>query len=146
MNQKSLCSLIFIILCFFKSAHAEDSPLLIENAWIAEAPPVSKVMVAYMTIKNMGTKTIEIISAKSEIYSSIEFHETVHKDGIASMLRHKSLRILPNKSIELKRGGQHFMLFNPTKALKAGDMVNIRISTTDDICQTILVPVKKSQY
>lgn len=146
MKHKALIPLLLIILCFFKSAYANDSTLLVENAWIAEAPPVSKVMVAYMTLKNTGQKAIEIVSAESDLYSSIEFHETVHEDGIAKMMRHSSLSIEPNKSLQLKRGSLHLMLFNPTKRLEAGDTVSIRITTGDNISQTILVPVKKAQY
>jgi len=138
--------LFLIILGFFKPTYADDSALLIENSWIAEAPPVSKVMVAYMTLKNTGAETIEIIAAESENYSSIEFHETVHEDGLARMIRHDSLKILPGQSLQLKRGGPHLMLFNPTKRLKAGDHVSIRLSTKDNICQTISVPVKKTQF
>ena len=101
----------------------QNPGLVIQDAWIAEAPPVSKVMVAYMTVKNTGPTAIEIIRAESEIYSSIEFHETVHEDGMARMIRHDSLNISANSRLELKRGGPHLMLFNPVKVLKAGDTV-----------------------
>lgn len=146
MNHKPLSYSLLIILCFFKSAYASDSALLVENAWIAEAPPVSKVMVAYMTLSNPGDELIEIIAAESDNYSSIEFHETVHEDGLAKMMRHDSLKILPKKSLQLKRGGQHLMLFNPTKRLKAGDIVTIQLMMKNDICQTVSIPVKKAQF
>ena len=146
MNYKRLACHFFIILCCFKSAYATDSALLVENAWIAEAPPVSKVMVAYMTLKNTGVEPVEIVAAKSDLFSSIEFHETIHEDGMAKMVRHNSLNIPPEKSLQLKRGGQHLMLFNPAKPLKAGDTVNIRLVTKDDICQNVSVTVRKAQF
>ena len=146
MNHKPLSYSLLIILCFFKSAYASDSALLVENAWIAEAPPVSKVMVAYMTLSNPGDELIEIIAAESDNYSSIEFHETVHEDGLAKMVRHDSLKILPRKSLQLKRGGPHLMLFNPTERLKAGDIVTIQLMMKNDICQTVSIPVKKAQF
>lgn len=146
MRYKQPTFLLIIILCFFKSVYANDSTLSIENAWIAEAPPVSKVMVAYMTLKNTGSKHIEIISAESDAYSSIEFHQTIHEDGLVKMIRHSDLRIEPNTSMQLKRGGMHLMLFNPKKRLKAGDIINIRLSTKDNIGQTVSVTVKKALY
>ena len=146
MNHKPLNYLLLIILCFFKSAFANDSGLLVENAWIAEAPPVSKVMVAYMTLSNPGEDIIEIIAAESDNYSSIEFHETIHEDGLAKMIRHGSLKILPRKSLQLKRGGKHLMLFNPTERLKAGDIVTIQLMMKNDIYQTVSIPVKKAQF
>ncbi|MBT8118265.1 MAG: copper chaperone PCu(A)C [Gammaproteobacteria bacterium] len=123
-----------------------DATLIIQDAWIAEAPPVSKVMVAYMTIKNTGTSALEITRAESENYSSIEFHETIHEDGMARMVRHGSLKIPANSKLELKRGGPHLMLFNPVKALRAGDMVEIILTTKDNITKTITVIVKKAQF
>jgi len=90
--------------------------ITIDNAWIAEAPPNAHVMVGYMTINNNSAQAIEIIKASTNIYSSIEFHETVHKDGMASMRRYDSLQVPANGSVQLKPGGKHMMLFNPKKA------------------------------
>ena len=125
--------------------HANNIPLTIEDAWIAEAPPVSKVMVAYMSIKNTGSDDLEIIHAESDVYSSIEFHETIHEDDMARMIRHDSLQIDANSSIELKRGGPHLMLFNPARRLKAGDEVEIELTLYNRQTITISVPVKKAQ-
>ncbi len=146
---KSIISLLFLIFAFPALLSANESSatgLVIEDAWIAEAPPVSKVMVAYMTIKNTGSEEIEIIRAESELYSSIEFHETVHEDGMARMFRYSSLTIPANGSIQLQRGGKHFMLFNPKKPLKAADNVTIKLSINNGQIKTITVPVKKSQF
>lgn len=150
MNNKHLNSLLLIILCFFatffKPVYADEPNLLVENAWISEAPPVSRVMVAYMTLKNTGEQAIEIVRAESDVYSSIEFHETIHQDGMARMVRYDSLKIAANKKLELKRGGAHLMLFNPTRRLKAGDTVSIKFTTKDNTSKTILVNVKKAQF
>jgi copper(I)-binding protein len=146
MNSKNLASLILLISGFINPVFADETSLIIENAWIAEAPPVSKVMVAYMTVKNTGPKAIEIIRAESDLYSSIEFHETIHEDGMARMIRHDSLIISANNRLELKRGGPHLMLFNPTKRLNAGDTVNIKFTTKNNITKTVAVAVKKAQF
>ncbi|MBE9564462.1 MAG: copper chaperone PCu(A)C [Proteobacteria bacterium] len=120
--------------------------LTIDNAWVAEAPPVSKVMVAYLTISNMGYKAITITNAESELYSSIEFHETIHENGMARMVRHDELVVPASSSLELKRGGKHLMLFNPSRRLKVDDTVTIKLTTTNGTIKTISVPVKKAQY
>jgi len=143
MNNKILFTVILFISIFNFQVYANDSSLEIEGAWISEAPPVSKVMVAYMTIKNTGAQDIEITLAESDIYSSIEFHETVHRDGMARMIRHGSLTIPANGSIQLKRGGKHLMMFNPVKHLKAGDTVSIIFTTQNNMKKTVVVDVKK---
>jgi len=150
MKYKSLKPLFLIILCLFaysfKPVYAKDASLSVENAWISEAPPVSRVMVAYMTLANTGSQAIEIVRAESDSYSSIEFHEPVHQDGMARMVRHDSLNIAANNKLELKRGGPHLMLFNPSKQLKAGDTVAIKFTTKNNTSKTIVVNVKKAQF
>lgn len=142
-----LSKLLFLsLLGLAHLAHGVDAPLVIEDAWIVEAPPVSKVMVAYLTIKNTGSKELEIIRAESEIYSSIEFHETRHENDMARMIRHESLVIPTDTSLQLKPGGQHLMLFNPTKALKAGDCVEVVFTLKDGSTVSIDISVKKAKY
>lgn len=103
-------------------------------------------MVAYLTIKNPGNAAIEITRAESNSYSSIEFHETDYADGMARMLRHDSLTIPANGELQLKRGGQHLMLFNPTKHFKAGEEIEVTFTLKDGSNYTIKVPVKKAQF
>lgn len=146
MKVKILITLLVSFFSFINMAAADVSSLSVENAWVAEAPPVSKVMVGYMTIINSGKEDLEITAAESELYSSIEFHETVYQDGMAGMVRHKSLRIPAGERLELKRGGPHLMLFNPVKHLIAGDTVKIKFSTKNQATKTISVAVTKARY
>ena len=129
---------------FAGQTQADNHPLIIEDAWIAEAPPVSKVMVAYMSIKNTGSEDLEIIHAESDVYSSIEFHETIHEDDMARMVRHDSLQIDAGSKLELRRGGPHLMLFNPVRRLTAGDTVDIELTLYNRQTFTITVPVKRA--
>lgn len=137
-----------------REAATEDTRLQITQAWIAEAPPVSRVMVAYMTISNDTAQDIVITKADSELYSSIEFHETIHEDGLAKMIRHDHLTIPAKGKLELKRGGAHMMLFNPKARLTTGDAVDLELSyqagsgndAKQSLIKTISVPVKKAQY
>jgi copper(I)-binding protein len=149
MNSKIPTLIILFISGLFSSMYAAaldiEEQLVIENAWIAEAPPVSRVMVAYMTLKNTGPKAMEIVRATSDTYSSIEFHETIEKDGMATMIRHESLTVSANNGLELKRGGPHLMLFNPVRPLTAGDTVNITFATKNNTARTVTVAVKKAR-
>jgi copper(I)-binding protein len=146
MKNKTFANLLLFVVSLTGAAFAEEANLLVEDAWIAEAPPVSKVMVAYLTIINPGEEPIDITRAESDMYSSIEFHETRYEDGMARMISHDSLHIAPGSRLELKRGGPHFMLFNPTKHLSAGDSVNITLTTKNNETKTVSIPVKKAQF
>lgn len=150
--MKNLVTLLTVLIINFSPVgHANEASsttdaLTIDNAWIAEAPPVSKVMVAYLTINNKSNKAITITKAESELYSSIEFHETIHENGMARMVRYDELIIPASSSFELKRGGKHLMLFNPSRRLKVGDTVTIKLTTANGTIKIISVPVKKAQY
>jgi len=146
MNKKIFIAMLLLLTSLSSLAVAAEAELSIEDAWIAEAPPVSKVMVAYMTIINTGSQAVDIVNAESDVYSSIEFHETRYEDGMARMIRHESLNIPAGERLVLKRGGPHFMLFNPAKHLVAGDTVTIRLSTQNNETKTVSIPVKKAQY
>ena len=144
INLKIL-ALLSLLSIFLLSACTDKPYLDIQNAWIAEAPPVSKVMVAYLTISNETSEQIEIVRAESDLYSSIEFHETVHENGMARMIRHQSL-IIPSKSkLILQRGEKHLMLFNPKKTLKANDSVKITFTLSDNSSQSVNINVKKAE-
>lgn len=149
--QKQFLSALTILLSSFTciAESSEDNAIVgldFQHAWIAEAPPVSKVMVAYLTINNRTSKAIELITANSNAYSSIEFHETKHEDGMARMIRHSTLIIPANSSLVLTRGGKHLMLFNPKQRLKDGDTVNIKFTTKNNLEKIVSVIVKKTQH
>ena len=149
MNKNILCSFIFLLAGFAgftSSLQANEANISIKDAWIAEAPPVSKVMVAYLTINNDSDEKITINKAESDAYSKIEFHETIHENGMASMVSYETLIIPAHGRMRLERGGAHFMLFNPKQPLKAGDTVDITLHTTNNASRTFSVPVKKNQY
>lgn len=153
-SRKTTAVVLAFSLFFIQTTHASDQEIdqkadtdfTVGAAWIAEAPPTSSVMVGYMTINNPGAEAIDIISAKSDIYSSIEFHETLHEDGMAKMVRHDSLHIPAHGSLQLKRGGKHLMLFNPATPLKAGDTVSITLTTENNTSKIIRFDVKKAQF
>jgi len=123
---------IFILLLAMAfPSYAGDAALRIDNAWVAEAPPSSRVMVAYMTFINTGAQPVKLVAAASRAFKTVEFHETTEKDGVAGMVYHESLDIPAGGRVELKRGGLHLMLFSPTRALRAGDTVSFRFTTAE---------------
>lgn len=103
-------------------------------------------MVGYVTLANNTAQDATILRAHSPNYSSIEFHETVHEDGMARMVRHDSLVIPANGQLELKRGGKHLMLFNPTAKLKAADEVTITLERQDGTVRDIIFDVRKPDF
>lgn len=137
---------LLLLISPFSTAGADSSSLQITGAWISEAPPSSKVLVAYMEISNSSENAVDLIKVASDMFSSVEMHETVHEDGMARMIRHDSVRIPADEVIRFRRGGRHLMLFNPVKRLKAGDEVRMSLHTSDGNTITMNFPVRKADY
>ncbi|MCW9014015.1 MAG: copper chaperone PCu(A)C [Gammaproteobacteria bacterium] len=93
----------------------------INNAWIREAPPVSKVLAAFMDIDNHASDTVYIIAVESRDFGAIEMHLSKEENGVARMLPQSQLVIPAKGKLMLKPGSYHLMLFRPQKRLKKGD-------------------------
>ena len=126
-------------LCVCTAAHA--ATLEITHAWVREAPPASKVLAAYMAIKNPGDAAVSISGISSPDFESAELHRTVVSEGMARMLHIKQLEIPANATVGLEPGGLHLMLFNPARPLTAGDHVTLTLHLGNDICLIVDTPV-----
>jgi copper(I)-binding protein len=104
-----------------------DSRLEIDDAWIAEAPPVSKVMAAYLEIENKTSEDRQAIAIQCSEFERAEFHLTVDKEGMASMEHQQALHVPANSDLDLEPGGYHVMLYNPARRLLAGDITQCNI-------------------
>lgn len=116
-------SMATLVLLFSPSVFAEG--IAIENAWIREAPPVSRVQAAYAVFNNTSNNDAVLIAASSRAFKKIEFHKTVLENGLTRMLHQKSVTILNKEHVAFKPEGMHMMLFNPVKPLRSGDKINI---------------------
>ena len=124
--MKFLARTLPLLIVTTLSSHSAiaDDKLEIDDAWIAEAPPVSKVMAAYMEIENETAHDRQATSMQCKDFERAEFHRTIDKDGMASMEHQQVLNIPANAELKLKPGGYHIMLFTPARPLKAGDKTN----------------------
>lgn len=116
----------------------------VSDAWIPEAPPVSTVMAAYMTIRNSAADDVKIVAVQSDRFSEIQMHLSIDEDGVARMLPQKALIIPAHGELRLQPGSYHLMLFNPVSPLKAGDRVTLNFSFADGSKLAVVAEVKKA--
>ncbi len=140
----ALPGIVFTAMLLIAPYSFASNAITLENAWISEAPPMSKVMAAYMKIQNPGDRPVEIDKVSSPDFSSIEMHRTVIKDGVASMLREKNIHIPAHGSFEFKPGHYHLMMFNPKKSFRAGDTSQLTFTLASGQSATFKVTVKKA--
>ena len=120
------------------------SELTVNEAWIREPPPVSKVQAAYMLISNPTDKPVELIGASSSFYSRVEFHHTILDKGLARMQQENTLTIPARGEVHLQPEGTHMMLFNPRQPLKAGDNVPFTLTFSNQRRLDVMLVVKKA--
>jgi hypothetical protein len=135
---------IIILVTLISHFAIADDKLEINDAWIAEAPPVSKVMAAYMEIDNETQQDRQAVSMQCREFERAEFHRTVEKDGMASMEHLQVLNIPAESELELEPGGYHIMLFNPARHLLAGDKTRCSMTFDDGTTIAIELEIRKS--
>ncbi len=119
-----------LFLAFNFSSHADDAVIL-EQAWISEAPPTVKVMAAYLTIVNSSDKDMTLLNVDSQQFERVEIHRSIVENDTVSMQKQNQLIIAAGNRLELKPGDFHLMLFNPKTRLQRGDQHSLRFYFAD---------------
>ena len=136
---------VFILLQF-GCGQSQQDPIIVEEAWIREAPPNASAMAGYMHIINRSDQDRNLIAAKSDAFKVIEFHRSVEKDGVYHMVRHKYLPIPAHGKFELKPGDFHLMMISPKQVLRDGDRTSVELIFDDQSTITLDVAVKKAVF
>jgi len=132
-----------LLLLFPMFAQAEF--LEIKDAWVRAAPPNARVMVAYATVKNISTDSIWITGATSDHYKDVQIHETIEKDGLASMIHLNFIKLEAGKSVNFEPGGKHLMLFNANKPSTAGDQIDFNFHLGNGTQEAFTAIVSRNQ-
>jgi periplasmic copper chaperone A len=105
---------------------ARDCRPQVRDGWVRMPPSKTMPMMAgFGRIVNKCATPVNIMSARSPSFGSVELHETRVVDGISRMRPVPELRLPPDGSAVLKPGGMHLMLMQPGAALKAGSKIVI---------------------
>lgn len=109
--------LVFAALCI-----AGRPGVRVEDAWARAIPAVAPVAGGFLTVVNEGGRDDRLLRVESGIAQRIEIHEMRNADGVMRMrLVSDGLPLPAHGRLELKPGGYHLMLIQPTRALREGD-------------------------
>ena len=133
---------VSVVLCPLTFVNAE-SPVVVRDAWVMEAPPGMRVMAAYMTIENSSSNDHVLIQVSSPQFRKVEMHRTVMESGIARMIQQKNMKVEGGKILEFVPGGNHLMLIDPDSQPGKGDKVEIVLIFKDGPRITVVAPVQK---
>jgi copper(I)-binding protein len=120
-----------------------ESPVVVHDAWVMEAPPGMKVMAAYRKIENSSANDHLLINVSSPQFQKVEMHRTVMESGIARMIHQENMKIERGKTLEFVPGGSHLMLIGPDSQPGKGDKVEIVLQFKDGSKITVVAPVQR---
>lgn len=115
----------------------------VENPFVKEVAPNMKNSAAFMTIKNSGSKKVNLVSATNDASSITELHTHGKKEGMMVMYKVDKIEVPAKGEALLKPMGLHVMLIGLNKQLREGDNVNLELKFDNGESVKITAPVKK---
>ena len=115
--------LLGFILMLSPMAFAKDVAPAIEITEARVFAPMkgSNTTAGYGKIKNISTKEVILKVTSASPFKAVETHETKEKAGKMAMEKVESFTIPAQGVLELKPGGNHIMLFDASREIKAGE-------------------------
>jgi copper(I)-binding protein len=111
-------------------AISASAQIRIENAWVRATVPQQQATGAFMKITS--SETVRLVAVTTTVAKTNEIHEMKMEGGIMKMRAHPNgLEIRANTTLELKSGSYHLMMMELDKAVKAGDIVPLKLEFTD---------------
>ncbi|CAN5278674.1 hypothetical protein BH11PSE14_BH11PSE14_11700 [soil metagenome] len=104
---------------------------IVDKAWIRAAPPGSEVLAGYARVRNDCAKAAAVASARSTDFGGAMLHATQQSGGMSMMREADSLEVPARGELRFAPGGNHIMLMQPRRALKAGDHARIELVLSD---------------
>jgi periplasmic copper chaperone A len=119
-----------------------DHTIHLENPWARRTPPMAlqeqgghggsaltpENSAVYVTVRNRGSEPDALVSAMTDVATTVELHETVTKDGTMVMQPRPQFDIPAGGTLEMKPGSYHIMLLGIKQALNPGDAVPVTLT------------------
>ena len=119
---------LLLIVLLIIHVHALAKPAIhVQNPWIREVPPVSKMSALFMKIVNKGDTEDVLLSVKTDASKFAEIHMMAMEGQMMKMRKLDFLKLPPKAIVELRPGGIHIMLIELTKPLKEGQKVKVEL-------------------
>lgn len=146
MNHRLVSDVLFSLFCgIATSAHAAECLPKVEHAWIRLPPtPAMPMMAGFVRITNACPRDVVVTGAESLAFGNVSLHESREIDGVSRMREIEALPVPAGKSVELKPGGLHLMLFRPESTFKEGEQPVIILKFKDGRSLPVIFTVRRS--
>ena len=116
-------------------------PLAVRDAWVRPADS-GGTGGAYVTLANVDTTALTIVAMSTPVAASTELHETMQMSGMVHMMARPDFVLGRDSVLTMAPGGLHLMLTSLSRALHAGDTVQLTLTLADGRSVPIAVPVR----
>ena len=104
---------------------AAETNLVVAGAWIRQPPPGTDVAAVYLSLQNVGTKSVKLTGVECPIAGMAMLHESREAGGESQMRALASVSLAPGASMAFTPGSKHIMLHGLTHPLQVGERVPI---------------------
>ncbi len=139
---KSLVATALTIAGFVGVAMAEETTVVVEDAWARASIGMNRPGAAYMTVRNMGENTVILTGLRTDLAMTPEIHLTSTNDqGVSSMTPAGEIEIAPGEVAALEPGGLHAMLMRLSRPMVEGETFALTLVFGDGDEITVDVPI-----
>ncbi|MBI3713202.1 MAG: copper chaperone PCu(A)C [Burkholderiales bacterium] len=138
MNQHITASLLLALSSICSAT--VNAQVTVKEAWIRATVAPQKVTGAFLQITSK--QDAKLIAVSSNIADNVEIHSMEMEGDMMKMREIKDLPLPAGKTIELKPGGMHIMLFGLKKAVKEGEKIKLNLTVEDNKKQRQQVEVQ----
>jgi len=123
MSKNSLVAALAACALLFGAA--AQAQVRVDDAWVRATVAQQKTTGAFMAITAQSSG--RLLEASTPVAASVELHEMKMDGDLMRMRRIDALALPAGVRVDLKPGTYHMMLLGLKAALKAGDVVPIRL-------------------
>jgi copper(I)-binding protein len=100
--------------------------LYADKAVVNLSPVEGNPSAGYMNLHG-GRVDVALVGVTSDDVLRMEMHETVEKDGMASMAKLKSIPVPAGKTVKLEPGGKHLMIWGVGEGSKKRGLLTMTL-------------------
>lgn len=144
MKRVGISILTLLLAAMMTSCAIEpESELQMAGGWVRAILPSATATSAYGKFNNQGTVAIEIVAISSDSFSRVSLHETRIQQGISRMESHSDWILQPGDELELRPGGLHLMLMQPTREIRVGSEITLTLADKSGKTFQFVLPVEE---
>jgi copper(I)-binding protein len=151
MNTKAILNIVWWTLIMSYAAGlscapalgAQDSQVVVRDAWVRVPAPSKTETALYMVIENHGSQKRAVVSVSSDIAGKVEMHQMRMDGKVMVMTPVPEITIPARGKATLNPNGYHMMMFRLTTKPAVGDNVNVTLKLDDGTSVPATATVKK---